>query len=76
METRICPTCDKPFEFKPNHRKTYCSIPCNKHRYRDPAKAEAHFWSRVDKRRDCWLFIGARDKWGYGDLNYMGKHVL
>ena len=75
MERRICPTCNAEFFGNKYIKKVYCSIPCHKHRYRNPEKANAHFWSRVDKSGDCWLFIGARDKWGYGDLNYMGKHV-
>jgi len=34
-------------------------------------------WERVEKEGHdgCWVFTGARDKWGYGDLQRRGKHV-
>ena len=33
------------------------------------------FWANVDKTGSCWLYTGCRDKWGYGDMTYMGKHM-
>lgn len=35
------------------------------------------FWSKVDKAGPggCWLYMGGRDKWGYGDLRWNGKHL-
>lgn len=39
---------------------------------------EAKFWARIDKNgpNGCWIWaVGARDKWGYGDLRWDGKHV-
>lgn len=38
---------------------------------------EKRFWGRVNKNGHggCWIFLGALDKWGYGDVGYRGKHV-
>lgn len=74
---RICPICEKPFQGTKYVRTVYCGVQCHKYHLRDPKRAEAHFWARVDKNgpNGCWLFMGCRDKWGYGDLNYMGKHI-
>lgn len=36
------------------------------------------FWRRVDKSAGpdgCWLWTGCKDKWGYGDLQFLGKHL-
>lgn len=42
-----------------------------------PEEATALFWSRVNKGapNGCWEYTRARDKWGYGDVNFQGKHV-
>jgi len=31
------------------------------------------FWSRLDKSGDCWVFIGKKDKAGYGHVQCGGK---
>lgn len=44
----------------------------------DPQKSIDRFWSRVDKTSHeggCWLFMGARDKLGYGDVGFKGRHL-
>lgn len=59
-------------------RRTVCSFECfNAHKRYTPEKALAVFWSRVDKNAPggCWLYMGGRDKWGYGDLRWEKKHV-
>lgn len=35
----------------------------------------AHFWSRVDKSGQCWLWVGARTSAGYGHF-YIGKLAI
>lgn len=38
----------------------------------------ARFWPRVDTQAGplaCWIWMGCKDKWGYGDLQFRGKHV-
>lgn len=59
-------------------KKIFCSLPCFKDSIRHtPEKAAAAFWSRVDKHAPggCWYYMGARDKLGYGDCNFMRKHI-
>lgn len=35
----------------------------------------AHFWAKVDKSGDCWLWTGSRNGGGYGKLNRRGKTI-
>jgi hypothetical protein len=39
-----------------------------------PERSAALFWSRVDKSGECWIFLGSKDKDGYGVFmsNYKG----
>lgn len=34
----------------------------------------AKFWERVDKRGDCWLWTGAINNHGYGNVSHQGKY--
>lgn len=73
----VCATCGNGFDFNKHRKTVYCSVRCHKHRLRDPKRAEAHFWARVNKdaANGCWLWTEGVDKWGYGDLRYFGKHI-
>lgn len=33
------------------------------------------FWSKVDRRGDCWLWAGRLNRHGYGELKVERKHV-
>lgn len=58
---------------------------CNLHYYRwkrqgDPQRverivgdSERRFWSKVDKSAECWLWIGERDRAGYGAIRWRGR---
>ncbi len=35
--------------------------------------ADGRFWSKVDKSKDCWIWLGARNKKGYGHLRRKEK---
>lgn len=66
---RTCPKCGKSGH--PGgmgyHINNVCGV--------DPS---VRFWAKVDKTSSptgCWLYMGGRDKWGYGDLSYRGKHI-
>jgi hypothetical protein len=41
-------------------------------RYRD---LDSRFWSRVHKSDGCWIWLGAKNKRGYGNFFYEGKYV-
>jgi hypothetical protein len=34
------------------------------------------FWSRVDKTGDCWVWLGAKSKDGYGIYATASKHGI
>ncbi len=38
-------------------------------------RQEANFWRFVNKQHDCWLWVGAIDKQGYGTFNDRGKTI-
>ena len=40
------------------------------------ADLEKRFWRDVDKSGDCWLWLGTRDKDGYGKLQFKGVKYL
>lgn len=67
-----CKSCGSPFQ-KLNRRE-FCSDTCryDGRRVRNRRTPEANFWTRVSKSEatECWLWIGALDKQGYGKLFY------
>ena len=34
------------------------------------------FWDKVDKTDTCWLWQASKDKHGYGQLTYHGRHRM
>lgn len=80
-----CKRCGTPFYCQvcrdvggSSGEQLYCSWECQSiaKRY-TPERALEMFWSRVDKNGPggCWIWTAARDKWGYGDLQWEHKHV-
>jgi hypothetical protein len=61
-----CPRCGKTFRGGLGSHVWAC-----------PVTPEEIFWARVDKNgpNGCWLYTFGKDKWGYGDLRYKGKHI-
>lgn len=79
--TLKCQHCGGAFYKSPSQVKLgkgkYCSNACHlTARGIDPDPVK-NFWKRVDKNgpNGCWVWIGGRDKWGYGDLYYLAKHI-
>lgn len=75
-----CEHCGRQMDRKHAHFPTarFCSNKCRgEGQSYTPEQAEAIFWSRVNKDTPtgCWEYTGARDKWGYGDIQYLKKHV-
>jgi hypothetical protein len=35
---------------------------------------EERFWPKVDKNGECWVWIGKKDRDGYGQFSYPGGH--
>lgn len=49
----------------------YCSPACN---YIGKVKhPDEHFWPKVDKSGECWIWTGGTDGYGYGKVNYLGR---
>jgi hypothetical protein len=76
---KLCGHCGKPIPRGHNYRtKKFCSRPCyNATKPYSLERAKAAFWSRVNMKapNGCWEYTGARDKWGYGDIQFLKKHV-
>lgn len=54
--------------------RKYCGNPCVRAaKAPSEAKAQASFWSRVDKNGDCWIYKGSLFWNGYGHVNYLRK---
>lgn len=52
-------------------RGKFCSRRCSN--LAKLVEVPARFWPKVDKARDCWLWLGGKDSWGYGALKIRGK---
>lgn len=81
--TKICAHCGKEYGPDPRYpgnfkKSKVCGLACMHARKKySPEKAKAVFWSRVEMEghNGCWYYTGCRDKWGYGDVNSLGKHI-
>jgi hypothetical protein len=82
---KSCKQCGK--EFGPEDlrspgnfpRQKFCGTVCmHANKKFTPERELEVFWSRVDKTSHpggCWLYTAGKDKWGYGDLRFGGKHI-
>jgi len=59
-----CPVCGREFYAYACQNKTYCSQLCGYKGRR--MRCLDHFWDRVDKSGDCWLWTGNRFPAGLG----------
>lgn len=68
-----CLTCGKPFRRYASRvlasGRVYCSIACTPHSRGPKGTREERFWARVQKTDGCWLWIGGRNKAGYGNFS-------
>lgn len=48
-------------------------VPKGDHRKRISAEWIPRFWARVEKTDGCWLWLGARDRDGYGQLKRLKR---
>lgn len=67
-EALRCLACKESFSASPCAKRKYCSLDCA---YKDRQRlALEEFWSHVDRRgpNDCWPWIAALDKKGYGKV--------
>jgi hypothetical protein len=72
----ICQACGKSFYLKPSAiakgRGKFCSRACASVSYKRPKKDPLiRFWSKVQKTDGCWLWTGAKNSWGYGQMSAM-----
>lgn len=86
MSSKICIECGKTFSTSHLPQK-YCSRWCAAHsqKLKDVQKIERefraqnfqnHFWERVDKTSDCWIWTGAITRAGYGWVRAWGTSRL
>lgn len=40
---------------------------------RRPTPIATRFWSKVEKTEGCWLWVGAKGRLGYGNIEYSGR---
>ena len=70
----ICQICERSFRHRPSHKRKYCSKSCEaKGRTKT---IEERFWSKVNKSGDCWIWSGAKNQNGYGNILYNGRNKL
>lgn len=71
--TKICPRCRRSFEVYHSGRgRRFCS-----RFYKAGGTFEERFWAKVRKTRTCWLWMGYRNRKGYGVIGGPnGKHIL
>jgi hypothetical protein len=76
--SRECRMCKRLFSAIPSEIKSgggkFCSYPCYwKHKEGDRS---SHFWKRVDRTGDCWLWRGQLTNKGYGEFRLARLRML
>ena len=73
-----CRQCGQPIPRSNTNynRMIFCGNDCAlaARRY-TPEQAAAAFWAKVNKTEGCWLWTGAKERWGYGRCNPMRKQM-
>lgn len=73
----VCDTCGKTFKLSryraQNHQRHYCSTECEVNR--GAVDLRTRFESHLDKSGECWLWVGASSRRGYGTIRVGGKGV-
>lgn len=78
---RICEQCGAPFMTENYQIRIgggrFCSRKCaNRANAKPPQPIEDRFWRFVVKTETCWLWVGARDRKGYGKITIDDRPVL
>lgn len=64
--TSQCEYCGASFRHRPSRKARFCSAP---HAYAGMKRPLAdRFWEKVQKTEGCWLWTGATDGGGYGQI--------
>lgn len=69
-----CARCKKEFISSPSHKRKFCSRMCHFIDRTKPIKER--FWSKVQKTESCWLWIGTKNRYGYGTILHQGSRRL
>src|SRR5690242_7086979 len=68
----VCEQCGNPFSHVPSKTRTFCCYECSRlARVRPLAE---RFWEKVQKSDGCWLWSGATNPAGYGNIGSGGHN--
>lgn len=73
-EQRICCICGKQFSPAPAQLKRGAGIYCSAVCWYQRETLASRFWRQVDTSGDCWLWIGSRRRFGYGQFHGGNAH--
>ena len=72
-EVRICSVCGKSFNVRCDSKTRMCSRECVAREATSKIPVEEKFMSRVLKTDNCWIWLGFKDKLGYGRFTFNRK---
>lgn len=73
-----CPVCGTPFRVLVallERGRRYCSRPCYWESLKISEPLADRFWRHIRKSEGCWVWTGAHDQRGYGQMGRDGKTV-
>jgi hypothetical protein len=77
--TSFCRNCDKRISIPKSETRSplgqkYCDNECRSEAARK--RLPMRFWAKVHKTETCWLFMGLRTKFGYGEFHVTARQPV